>query len=181
MTPTPSAREPQAIAALRAYLHNGGHHSGAPTPTALSLALDQLDGNLRDVLTAYDALAAEREAITRLAGSLQDDVAALREAEESLTRQRDEAEQRRTMADECLAMIYQKLVQIKGEESMKSCPPMFYPEAIHNINAAKLHAERERDALRGVVEKARALPLYDVPEWYDLQEAIHALDGEARG
>ena len=65
MTTTPSAREPQAIASLRAYLHNGGHHSGAPTPTALSLALDQLDGNLREVLAAYDALAAEREALVK--------------------------------------------------------------------------------------------------------------------
>ena len=127
VTQTPSAREPQAIAALREKVGNGWREHGA-----------------KDILAAYDALVAERDAVARERDSLR---TALMASPDEMT------------------VEFCKLVDCVKEEMADK------RELLHRLNTDPdttkalllksdqllAAAERERDALRGVVEKARQL------------------------
>lgn len=72
-------------------------------------------------------------------------VAELRGLEAEIERLRAERE-RDSWYPEVLDMVRETLVAFHGEESMKGCPPMFYPEAIRNVAYKAAHGELPEEA-----------------------------------
>ena len=186
MTPTPSAREPQAIAALRNDLKEAEWFIDT-IGTNYTAQRDRQ--RAADILAAYDALVAERDALEHqrdTAGAEGDKARALA----------------RKLWHECAAAERERDAQFKALAKLSSAlnNPCVEGETIEGALveyaiALLRDAERERDALRGVVEKARQLDAvvygnrpggagsFDERHRAQVEfiASLRALDGEARG